>query len=144
MMKQVVLAKLGLRPRLTSPHLFWPLVGVVASSTAVGAALALLFAPKSGKEARQDIAGAARAGTRKLALAASRVETTTLAARDRLIRRNGDATPSRDVVEVVEVVESRPKPRSRSSKATTRSESATRSRAKSRSRAKTRSKSKTA
>ncbi len=102
MIKELVLTKLGLRPRLTSRYLLRPLLGVVATSAAAGATLAILFAPKSGKEVRKDLAEGAWAGTRMVGQAAVRAKAVAQSARNLVARRSDEATPAPEL-EVSEV-----------------------------------------
>jgi len=97
MMKQLVLAKLGFRPRLTPGQVLWPLAGIVVTSAAVGATFALLFAPKPGKELRHDIAEGASAGARRVGQATSRAREAVRSATDRVTHRSDHETIAPEV-----------------------------------------------
>ena len=54
-----VLDKLGLQPRMTAADYMLPALGVFGAGALMGAGLALMLTPKSGRELRSDITDAA-------------------------------------------------------------------------------------
>lgn len=71
--KDRILNQFGLQTRPTASDILLPAVGLVSAGAAVGAGVALLLAPKSGKQTRQDIADGAKAGATRVADAATNV-----------------------------------------------------------------------
>lgn len=71
-----ILSQFGLQTRKTARDYLLPAVGLVSAGAAVGAGVALLLAPKSGKAMREDIREGAKAGADKIANGAGRVVST--------------------------------------------------------------------
>lgn len=63
-----VLAKFGLQPRMTAVDYVLPALGVFGAGALMGAGLALMLTPKSGRELRGDITSAAGSLKRKVML----------------------------------------------------------------------------
>lgn len=66
-----ILSQFGLQTRRTARDMVLPAMGLVSAGAAVGAGVALLLAPKSGKETRNNIATGAKAGANRVASAAT-------------------------------------------------------------------------
>lgn len=71
-----ILSQFGLQTRKTARDYLLPAVGLVTAGAAVGAGVALLFAPKSGKAMRENIREGAKASADKIADGAGRVVAT--------------------------------------------------------------------
>jgi len=72
--KTDILEALGLEPKRSTPNVLTSSLGIFAAGMVVGAATALLLAPKAGREIRDDVGSKLRSVATKAASLSSQVE----------------------------------------------------------------------